>query len=217
MRTRSGTGWRLKCSIRAWRWHCFNFRTANSAPLASGRITTGWPITLRKIPSAWLELPRSLDDPRQGAAELERVARKGLRGGMIWAEPPGERPYSDRVYDPFWAAAQAIHATPLSLHIRTERSCEASAIHLRSRSNAGVTPAQRRLSGFILGGVLERFPQLNRFGGKRYRLDWPFYPARLSIPTSGSDSPPRILFQSAQFSISAAMSAPHFRTIAWEW
>jgi predicted TIM-barrel fold metal-dependent hydrolase len=50
-----------------------------------------------------------LDDPQLGAAELERVARKGLKGGMIWAEPPGERPYHDRVYDIFWDAAQPSH------------------------------------------------------------------------------------------------------------
>jgi uncharacterized protein len=100
-----------------------------------------------------------LDDPQLAAAELERVARKGLKGGMIWAEPPGERPYSDRSYDPFWAAAQD-HATPLSLHILTERSREGAAIDFVIKYPTLHHATQRSLSGFILGGVLERFPRL---------------------------------------------------------
>src|SRR6266851_2393011 len=48
----------------------------------------------------------TLEDISAGAAELARVAKKGMRGAMIWAEPPDERPYSHPDYDPFWAAAQ---------------------------------------------------------------------------------------------------------------
>jgi len=101
-----------------------------------------------------------LDDPATGAAELERVARKGLKGGMIWAEPPGEHPYHDPIYDTFWAAAQD-HGTPLSLHILTERKRDAGAaadflIKYPSLQHS----TQRSLSGFVFGGVLERFPRL---------------------------------------------------------
>jgi uncharacterized protein len=101
-----------------------------------------------------------LDDPRTGVAELERMARKGLKGGMIWAEPPGEHPYHDPVYDNFWAAAQD-HGTPLSLHILTERTRDAG----RPADFLITYPTlqhstQRSLSGFVFGGVLERFPRL---------------------------------------------------------
>src|SRR5262244_1988172 len=57
----------------------------------------------------------SLYDPKAGAAELERCAKLGLKGAMIWCSPPADRPYSSGVYDPFWAAAQELRM-PVSLH-----------------------------------------------------------------------------------------------------
>src|SRR5438132_13629705 len=56
-----------------------------------------------------------LYDPKAGAQELERCAKLGLKGAMIWCSPPPEEPYSSAVYDPFWAAAQAMRM-PVSLH-----------------------------------------------------------------------------------------------------
>jgi predicted TIM-barrel fold metal-dependent hydrolase len=43
----------------------------------------------------------TLEDIAAGVAELKRIAKKGRRGAMIWAEPPEERPYSHPDYDPF--------------------------------------------------------------------------------------------------------------------
>src|ERR671932_598869 len=57
----------------------------------------------------------SLEDIQAGAKELERCAKKGMRGAMIWGSPPRERPYSGTEYDPFWAAAQDLQI-PVSLH-----------------------------------------------------------------------------------------------------
>ena len=34
----------------------------------------------------------SLDNIQAGTKELERIAKKGVRGAMIWAEPPDDRP-----------------------------------------------------------------------------------------------------------------------------
>src|SRR5215510_15307831 len=48
----------------------------------------------------------TLEDIPAGVQELQRIAKKGMRGAMIWASPPDERPYSHPDYDPFWAAAQ---------------------------------------------------------------------------------------------------------------
>src|SRR5260370_8072486 len=62
----------------------------------------------------------ALDDSEQATREMERAAKKGLKGAMIWGEAPAERPYGDRSYDRFWAAAQNLDM-PVSLHILTER------------------------------------------------------------------------------------------------
>lgn len=41
----------------------------------------------------------TLEDIPAAVEELQRVAKKGMRGAMIWAEPPNERPYSHSDYD----------------------------------------------------------------------------------------------------------------------
>ena len=43
-----------------------------------------------------------LDDIPAAVSELERIAKKGLRGTLIWGAPPDDRPYSSPEYDPFW-------------------------------------------------------------------------------------------------------------------
>ncbi len=43
----------------------------------------------------------TLEDIGAGVAELTRIAKKGMKGAMIWAEAPGDRPYSHPDYDPF--------------------------------------------------------------------------------------------------------------------
>ena len=65
----------------------------------------------------------SLYDPEAGARELERCAKMGLKGAMIWCSPPQEQPYSSDVYDPFWAAAQEMKM-PISLHAITGMGIE---------------------------------------------------------------------------------------------
>src|SRR5712671_915092 len=65
----------------------------------------------------------SLYDPKAGARELERCAKMGLKGAMIWCSPPQEQPYSSDVYDPFWDAAQELKM-PISLHAITGMGVE---------------------------------------------------------------------------------------------
>lgn len=102
----------------------------------------------------------ALDNPEDGARELARAANKGLRGAMIWGEPPAERPYGDSSYDRFWAAAQDL-AAPVSLHILTERKTVgrplSNVMTYYPSLHHGV---QKSLAGVIFGGVLERFPRL---------------------------------------------------------
>jgi predicted TIM-barrel fold metal-dependent hydrolase len=101
----------------------------------------------------------SLDDVEQGMAELTRAAKKGLRGAMIWGAPPTERPYSDSFYDRFWAAAQDL-ATPISLHILTERRGGSDFASVMKSYPSLHHSVERSLADMILGGVLERFPSL---------------------------------------------------------
>jgi len=104
----------------------------------------------------------SLEDIQEGVKELERSAKRGLRGAMIWGSPPKDRPYSSHEYDPFWAAAQDLHM-PLSLHVITGKG-EESKIDIFSNISVGymnlIHEVQRSLSTIIFSGVLERFPNL---------------------------------------------------------
>jgi uncharacterized protein len=123
----------------------------------------------------------SLDDISLAVKELERCAKMGLKGAMIWGVPPEDKPYYNELYDPFWAAAQELKM-PLSLHVITQRNQksrkerEKSQGEEKPREDKGpivfggvkmligtmqpIYEVQRTLSGFIFGKVFERFPEL---------------------------------------------------------
>ena len=124
----------------------------------------------------------SLDDIPLAVAELERSAKIGLKGAMIWGVPPHDKPYYSELYDPFWAAAQEMKM-PLSLHVITQRdqkgpsrekTAERTEENQQEENNQvlsggirmligtmqPVYQAQRTLSSFIFGKVFERFPEL---------------------------------------------------------
>jgi predicted TIM-barrel fold metal-dependent hydrolase len=123
----------------------------------------------------------SLYDPKAGAQELERCARLGLKGAMIWCSPPADQPYSSELYDPFWAAAQDLDM-PVSLHAITgmeripwEYGAEQRAMR------ATVTPheIEKSFSILILSGVLERFPRLKIVSAEN-NCGWlPYYLQRM--------------------------------------
>jgi predicted TIM-barrel fold metal-dependent hydrolase len=60
----------------------------------------------------------SVFDVEHAVTELERWAKRGLRGAMIAAVPPEGTEYSHALYDPFWSAAEAI-GLPISIHTLT--------------------------------------------------------------------------------------------------
>ncbi|GIX47293.1 MAG: amidohydrolase [Candidatus Tectimicrobiota bacterium] len=96
--------------------------------------------------------------------ELQRCRRLGLRGAMIWASPPAERPFTSRDYDPFWAAAQDLDM-PISLHILTGQGWESKGLADESmdryqRNLNQPAEIQRSLTALLFSGVLERFPRL---------------------------------------------------------
>lgn len=106
----------------------------------------------------------SLFDVERGRQELERCRKMGLRGAMVWACPPEDRPYSSPAYEPFWAAAQDL-GMPLSLHLATGRRRESSLADTDRAEfwvNFVVRPheIQHSLLMLIFSGVLERFPRL---------------------------------------------------------
>jgi predicted TIM-barrel fold metal-dependent hydrolase len=107
----------------------------------------------------------SLEDVSQGVKELERCAKMGLRGAVIWADPPADKQYDDPLYDPFWDAAQELEM-PLTLHIITERKrgpAQAQTTGFASilKSNMrGIQDVQRSLSIMIVGHVFDRFTRL---------------------------------------------------------
>jgi predicted TIM-barrel fold metal-dependent hydrolase len=101
-----------------------------------------------------------MDDVGVGVAEIARVARLGLRGGMIWGEPPAERPYDSSDWDPLWAAAQDARF-PLSLHILTGRGGTGVKFNSIMRGYGTLHHGiERSLIDLIFGGVLQRFPRL---------------------------------------------------------
>jgi predicted TIM-barrel fold metal-dependent hydrolase len=104
----------------------------------------------------------SLEDIQAGTKKLERIAQKGMRGAIIWAEPPDDRPYSHTDYDPFWAAVSELNM-PLSLHILTGRKgmgIDFFADNLARQVSTLHHEVERSIAVFVLGGVLERFPKL---------------------------------------------------------
>jgi predicted TIM-barrel fold metal-dependent hydrolase len=111
----------------------------------------------------------SLYDIEEAVRELQRCRQMGLKGAMIWASPPEDRPYSAPRYDPFWAAAQDL-PMPLSLHAITGMGPESQATRAMGReiqpvdrflrAVTGADEVKRTLTVFIFSGVLERFPGL---------------------------------------------------------
>src|SRR5215813_2462940 len=104
----------------------------------------------------------TLEDIAAGVQELERIVKKGMKGAMIWAEPPDERHYTHTDYDTFWEAAQDLNS-PLFLHILTGRK-DIGVNLLKGDFSLHVATlhheVERSIALFVLGGVLERFPKL---------------------------------------------------------
>jgi predicted TIM-barrel fold metal-dependent hydrolase len=103
----------------------------------------------------------TLEDIGAAVAELQRIAKKGMRRAMIWAEPSTDHPYSAPEYEPFWAAAQDLNM-PLSLHILTSRGGTGPSQHYGMLLNLATIhhAIERTLVVMVYGGVFEKFPGL---------------------------------------------------------
>jgi predicted TIM-barrel fold metal-dependent hydrolase len=112
----------------------------------------------------------SLYDIDEAVRELRRCRKLELKGALIWASPPSAQPYSDPLYDPFWAEAQDL-GMPISLHAVTGLGPESQALRVMGsevkpvdRYVQSVTlgdEVKRSLTVLLFSGVLDRFPRLN--------------------------------------------------------
>jgi predicted TIM-barrel fold metal-dependent hydrolase len=134
----------------------------------------------------------SLEDIADGTRELQRVAKLGLKGAMIWGSAPADKPFWHHMYDPFWAAASET-GIPLSLHLITSAR---KAARPKDENRAKPTDhsftrpymnmiheVQRSFTDIVLGGVMMRFPKLKIVSAENdtgwlphymYRLDHAF-------------------------------------------
>lgn len=105
-------------------------------------------------------------DTEAATAEMERAARRGVRGFMIPAHVPPDRPYSHPDYDRFWAAAQDL-GRPLTMHIFVGTSFDGGMPKHWGTPGGTIkgytlafTTAVNSMVDLICGGVVERFPRL---------------------------------------------------------
>src|SRR5215469_11060066 len=135
----------------------------------------------------------SLEDIGEGINELQRAAKIGLRGAMIWGAPPREKPYTSKEYDPFWGCAQDLQM-PLSLHVITGKrppKSEEEQKKIRAARDQSfvrgymnlIHEVQRSLTDIIFSGVMMRFPKIKIvsaendtgwIGHYMYRMDHAF-------------------------------------------
>ena len=123
----------------------------------------------------------SLYDPKLGAQELERCAKMGLSGAMIWVTPPEDQPYHLEMYDVFWATAQELNM-PVNLHPPTgmdRPKYEFGRENRILRPIIGAQEVQRSMAIMIASGILERFPKLTVVCAE-YGIGWvPFWLGRV--------------------------------------
>lgn len=100
-------------------------------------------------------------DPAVAAAELRRVAARGIRGAQIRRfETP--HPTFAPAWEPLWSAAEET-GLPVSIHIGGgEHSLHSSPRSWSMAATVGIDPMQldEDLAGLILSGMLERHPRL---------------------------------------------------------
>ena len=110
--------------------------------------------------------------------ELERVAKAGLKGSIIWQAPHADLPFHCAHYDRFWAASQDLNM-PVSLHILTGHGYhnKSDFYDVRGIENyrASVVLKLKEIADaffeLIFYGVLERHPGL-KFVSVENEISW---------------------------------------------
>ena len=114
-----------------------------------------------------------LPDVDAAIAELQRVAKMGIRGIAIPCTAPIAKPYKDPVYEPFWQAAEEA-GLPITMHIFCGGEWNMSLpeywdpIASYTLSHAAIW---NTVSNLITSGVVERHPKL-RFICAEWETGW---------------------------------------------
>ncbi len=123
----------------------------------------------RLVGIACLPLP----DMEEALVELERTAKRGIKGFAIPCTAPPDKPYNDPFYEPFWSAAEET-GLPLAMHIFCGAdwgmSLPAYYNQVSAYANAHTAIAWT-METLISGGVLERHPKL-RFICGEFETGW---------------------------------------------
>ncbi len=126
-----------------------------------------------------------------GAAvkELQRCAKAGMKGSIIWQAPHPELPFRSEHYSKFWAASQDLNM-PVNLHILTGHGYHKETVfknktgveNYRGSVNLKLKEITDAFFELIFYGVLDRYPGLkfvsveNEIGWMPFMLQqWDYY------------------------------------------
>ncbi|HIG40660.1 MAG: amidohydrolase family protein [bacterium] len=117
-----------------------------------------------------------IQDPDSAATELERVIKKGYKGGCIPASSPVDRPYQDPCYERIWSIAEEA-SFPLSMHVGTNSylppQYRSKAVNRDSVFDYANAPAtiQRTIIELMCRGVAKKHPNL-KFVVSEFNAGW---------------------------------------------
>jgi uncharacterized protein len=126
----------------------------------------------------------------EAVKELQRCAKAGLKGSIIWQAPHPDLPFKSEHYNNFWAASQDMNL-PVHLHILTGHGYHKETVfgnkragveHYRGSVNLKLKEIIDAFFELIFFGVLERYPKLkfvsveNEIGWMPFMLQqWDYY------------------------------------------
>ena len=132
----------------------------------------------------------SVYDIDEAVKELERCAKAGLKGSLIWQAPHPDLPLHSEHYNRFWEASQALNL-PVHLHILTGHGYHKETVFgnkrmgpeaYRGSVNLKLAEIIHAFFDLIFYGVLERYPKLkfvsveNEIGWMPFMLQqWDYY------------------------------------------
>jgi predicted TIM-barrel fold metal-dependent hydrolase len=121
----------------------------------------------------------SVYDIDSAVKELERCAKAGMKGSIIWQAPHPDLPFHSEHYNKFWAASQDLNL-PVHLHILTGHGYHKESVFGNKRTGVEAYRGSVNLKlkeiidaffELIFYGVLERYPKL-RFVSVENEIGW---------------------------------------------
>jgi predicted TIM-barrel fold metal-dependent hydrolase len=126
----------------------------------------------------------------EAVTELERCAKGGLKGSIIWQAPHPDLPFKSDHYNKFWAASQDLDM-PVNLHILTGHGYHKETVfgnrksgveNYRGSVNLKLMEITNAFFELIFYGIMERHPKLkfvsveNEIGWMPFMLQqWDYY------------------------------------------